>query len=60
MENKKKPTDEDGIRDTERGSKDSLAGKGRDDGRLPVEKEIEKKNKKEKNINTNKSFGREM
>lgn len=57
MENKKNTTDQDGIRDTEMGSKDPLEGKGRDDGRLPVEKEIEKKNKKEnkkgKNSNNN-------
>lgn len=60
MENKKNTTDEDGIRDTERGSKDPLVGKGRDDGRLPVEKEIEKKNKKEKNSNKNIFSGRGM
>lgn len=58
MENKKVTTDESGFRDTERGPKDPPAGKGRDDGRLPVENKIKLKNKEMENgSNNNKSFG---
>lgn len=64
MENKNVTTDgDDGIRDTERGPKDPPIGKGRDDGRLPVEEEIKLKNKEkemEKSSNNNKSSGMEM
>lgn len=46
MKIKKVSTDEEGTRNTEMGPKQPPDGVGRDDGRLPVEKEIEKKNKK--------------
>lgn len=58
MKIKKVTTDEDGLRYTDMGTKDPLFGTGRDDGYLPVEKRVKKKNKK--SISNNKSSEMEM